>query len=200
MSRTLVAIGGGSFQKKETILIDSYIVERTGKRNPNVIFIPAASKDDQGYSKRFKQYYRSLGCNVESIRLWHTKLDYRCIQEQILQADIIYFGGGNTNLLMQAIFNFQLQETLRKAYDQGIVICGLSAGANILFTYGYSDSGNEMKLVKGCNLVEGLFCPHYQKAERKGFDEICKMYPNLKYYSCEDNYAICFEENNVKKI
>lgn len=200
MSKTLVAIGGGSFQKNETILIDKYIIERTGKNNPNVIFIPAASNDDQGYSKRFKQYYRSLGCNVEALRLWHTKLDARCIQDRILHSDIIYFGGGDTTLLMQAILNFKLEETLQKAYEQSVVICGLSAGANILFTYGYSDSGDEMRLVKGCNLVEGLFCPHYQKPERKKFDEVCKRHINLKSYSCEDCHAVCFEENSIIKI
>ena len=66
--RRFVAIGGGSFQKQETLEIDQFIIQKTGKQNPRVLFLPAAAKDDQGYGKRFKQYYRSLGCEVKLLR------------------------------------------------------------------------------------------------------------------------------------
>lgn len=72
--KTLIAIGGGSFQKQETMSIDTYAISRCGKTQPHVLFIPLAGRDDQGYAKRFKQYYRSLGCQVEALRLLHTKL------------------------------------------------------------------------------------------------------------------------------
>ena len=195
--QTLVAIGGGSFQKNETRAIDEYIIKRTGKEHPKVIFIPAASKDDQGYAKRFKQYYRSLGCEVEAIRLWHTKLFYKEIANTLLEADVIYFGGGETPLLMQALDNFNLFDTLKEAYEKGIVIAGLSAGANILFTYGYSEIDDHYEMVKGVELVKGIFCPHAQKQERQGFLEACKSYEGLEAYPCADEKALCLEDEKV---
>ena len=198
--QTLVAIGGGSFQKNETRIIDDYIIKRTGKEHPKVIFIPAASKDDQGYAKRFKQYFRSLGCEVEAIRLWHTKLFYKEIANVLLETDVIYFGGGETPLLMQALDNFSLFDTLKEAYEKGIVIAGLSAGANILFSYGYSEFEDHYEFVKGMELEKGLFCPHAQRKERQGFMDACKGYVGLQAFPCEDCYAICVEDGNFVTI
>lgn len=51
--RRFVAIGSGNFQKQETLKIDQFIIQKTGKQNPKILFLPAAAKDDQGYGKRF---------------------------------------------------------------------------------------------------------------------------------------------------
>ena len=196
--QTLVAIGGGSFQQNETFAIDEYIISRTKKEHPKVIFIPAASNDDQGYAKRFKQFYRSLGCEVEAIRLWHTKLFYKEIANTLLEADVIYFGGGETALLMQALDNFNLFETIKEAYQKGIVIAGLSAGANILFSYGYSDCQDGYQFVQGMELEKGLYCPHHQRKERQSFQMACQQYPDLPIYPCQDQQAVCIEDGQMR--
>ena len=198
--KTIVAIGGGSFQKGETGRFDAYAIERTKQKHPKALLLPAASHDDQGYAKRFKQYYRSLGCEAEALRLWNTKLFTKALAQKVMQADLLYFGAGDTQMLMEALHMHALVENIIQAYEQGKVICGLSAGANILFTYGYSACENGFRLVEGCNLVKGLFCPHYQKEERKGFDIVCKQYPQLPAYGCEDKHAYCVEDDIIKLL
>lgn len=98
-----LAIGGGSFQKGETRELDRYLIQKTAKPCPRVLFLPTASNDDQRYAKRFKQYYRSLGCEVEALRLLHTKLDYEEVKIRILACDILYFGGGSLSFLMKTL-------------------------------------------------------------------------------------------------
>lgn len=193
--KTLIAIGGGSFQQGGTRHIDEYAIKRCGKTTPSIVFLPTASQDDQGYEKRFKQYYRSLGCDVQSLRLFHTKLSGEEIQDVLLQSDMIYLGGGNTKLLRDKFLDFGLDETLVRAYEQGIVICGYSAGANILFDYGYSDvlEDGEFSFIEGFHLGKGLFCPHYQKTERKKFDvEI--DFSDIRKIGCSDGCAYIIED------
>ena len=101
--KTLIAIGGGSFQKQETMAIDTYAISRCEKTQPHVLFIPLASRDDQGYAKRFKQYYRSLGCQVEALRLLHTKLSNEEIYKKFRSQDMIYLGAGDTVFLMKQL-------------------------------------------------------------------------------------------------
>ena len=69
MIKRLVAIGGGNWQQKETKHIDQKIIEMSEKPQPRVLFFPTALKDDQGYAKRFKQYYRLtwLSCGLQYV-------------------------------------------------------------------------------------------------------------------------------------
>ena len=54
----LVAIGGGKIETQETLPIDREIVRLTGKRKPNVLFIPTASGDASEYCDNFQAVYR----------------------------------------------------------------------------------------------------------------------------------------------
>ncbi len=190
--KTLIAIGGGSFQKGETRKIDEYAITRCDSENPKVLFLGAASRDDQGYAKRFKQYYRSLGCEVEALRLLHTKLSDEEIAKKLEEKDILYLGAGDTFLLMEQLKKHHLIEVIHKQYEEGLVVCGLSAGANVLFEKGYSQSGAGFMPADGMGLVKGIFCPHYQKDERKGFDEL--NFGDIRKIGCADKKAFVKEE------
>lgn len=163
MPNIVVAIGGGNLQLKETLEIDQKILELTGKSKPRVLFLPTASRDDQGYAKRFKKYYRELGCEADALRLLHTKKTREEIAEQIFRYDIIYLGGGDTRFLMEILQQLQLDLILRKAYESGILLAGYSAGANVLFQYGYSDIDDRLQIIEGLGIVPGIFTPHAQQ-------------------------------------
>ena len=169
--------------------IDTYAISRCEKTQPHVLFIPLASRDDQGYAKRFKQYYRSLGCQVEALRLLHTKLSNEEIYKKFRSQDMIYLGAGDTVFLMEQLKQRKLDLLLKELSQQGIVICGISAGANALFEYGYSNIASDtFELVNGMGMIEGAFCPHYQKEERKSFDMVCRK-QNLPAIGCADQCA-----------
>lgn len=189
----LVAIGGGNLTNRDTEAIDKKIIALSGIVSPRVLFVPAASRDDQGYAKRMKQYYRSLGCSMEAIRLFHTKKSKDELHQLFLSFDIIYLGGGSTATLVDKLLELELDRILTLAFNMGKVIVGMSAGANALFTYGYSDADQNFVLISGLNLVSGVFTPHYQK--RKCFDHIDQE--GLNKIACCDRQAYIIDEENA---
>lgn len=200
--KMIVAIGGGSFQKGETSHIDEYVCKRTGKAKPYVLFLPTAMHDDQGYAKRFKQYMRSFGCEVEALRLLHTKLTPAQIQAKILSCDILYIGAGNFTFLMNSLRRMELLSTIKQAYEQGIICVGVSAGANLFFTYGYSDiydDGSCYDFVEGMDFVHGVFCPHAQDVRRSRFFVDADAYGLVKI-PCKDQEAYLTEDGKSSYI
>lgn len=173
--KKIVAIGGGEIgfngSKFETIALDKESIRLTGKANPKLLFIPTASHDAAGYVEQVHKYFgKKLGCIVDSLELTKNKYTLKQIQEKILGTDIIYVGGGNTLFLMNTWRRLGVDKILKKAYAQGIVMTGQSAGSICWFTYGNSDSRAKpgttepnMIRVGGIGLIDALHCPHYDR-------------------------------------
>lgn len=173
----IVAIGGGEFRKGGTRKIDEYIVALSGKKHPNLLFIPTASRDSENYMGSMKGYFGELGCYVECLCLVTETLMEEKIRQMILRSDIIYVGGGNTAYMMQIWKQFEVDQYLKEAYERGIILSGLSAGSICWFDSGYSDSAKTEKSgMKGLGWCEGLgllpfyHCPHYDEPGRHEFD------------------------------
>ena len=176
--KAIIPIGGGEIPFT-TISIDKYIISLTQLDKPKVLFIPTASGDFPSYIEKFSSYYTSLGCEVDVLKLTSTDND-NLIRSKIFTANIIYIGGGNTAKMMRIFKRTRVNEYLIQAYEKGIILTGLSAGAMAYFTNGYSDSNRStnpeasLTLVKCLNIIPYCFCPHYNDSERKGFDEFVR--------------------------
>lgn len=168
----IIALGGGEIGRPgypvETTVIDEEIITLSGKNRPGLLFIPTATNDSETYIDAFqKQFGKRLGCTVDILRLITEKPRYWEIQKKVSDADIIYVGGGNTLRMMKRWRKTGLDRILMEAYEKGKILSGLSAGAICWFRYGSSDSRKfknpEASLirVRGLNLINGLFCPHY---------------------------------------
>lgn len=64
----IVAISGGDLISTDNL--NRYAIQLTGKTNPNILFIPTASEDANGYIENIKQYYDKHKCQVESLCLY----------------------------------------------------------------------------------------------------------------------------------
>jgi dipeptidase E len=169
----IVAIGGGEIGRPgypiETTDIDKQIISLSGKDNPVVLFLPTASTDSTGYYEVFNQHYgKRLGCNVTVLNLY-SKPAKSTIERTIADADIIYVGGGNTLKMMMLWRRMGVDKLLANAYENGTVLCGLSAGAICWLKGGLSDSRSFSRggkvwnyiNVHGLDLEDLLICPHY---------------------------------------
>ena len=162
--RQIIAIGGGGFSSEpENLALDRYILSAVTKSNPKVCFIPTASADNQGYIDRFHEAYRSLGCETSHLSLyWPHRLDFAAF---MAEQDVIYVGGGNTRNLVVLWKDWGLDTAIRKAYDNGTVLAGVSAGANCWFEEFSTDSMGPLAAWKGLGWLKGSFCPHYDGEE-----------------------------------
>lgn len=202
--KAIIPIGGGEISLKSTLKIDEYIVSLITSETKKVLFIPTASGDMVSYIERFKAHYESLGCEVDTLLLSQTQND-NLIRSKIFSSNIIYIGGGNTARMMRIFKRNKVNEYLLKAYEKGIILTGLSAGAMAYFTNGYSDSNRSTNpeaslcLVKCLNIIPYCFCPHYNEEERKSFDEfvISKGFNGL---ALEDDVALVYIDDEIKGV
>lgn len=169
----ILAIGGGENghhnTKYETAPFDKEIIRLTGKQNPNFLFIGFANKYPDYYFKVMDGIYNGMyGCKTDYLRYEEIK-DKEITNKKIKNADIIYVGGGNTYKLMRLFKLYGIDEMLVNAYNDGKVLCGVSAGAICWCDYGNSDSrvissnSNQMIRVTGLGLINVLFAPHIVK-------------------------------------
>ncbi len=194
--RQIVAIGGGGFsQEPENLALDRYILSST--RGKKVCFIPTASADSQDYIDRFHGAYGSLGCETSHLSLyWPHRLDFDAF---MMEQDVIYVGGGNTRNLVVLWKDWGLDTAIRKAYENGTVLAGISAGANCWFEEFSTDSMGPLAPWKGLGWLKGSFCPHYDsEADRRPSlkrmlenGEIC---PGL---ASEDHTAVHFIDEKL---
>ena len=202
--KVIIPIGGGEISAHSTLKIDKYIVGLSNKEKPKVLFIPTASGDMQSYIDRFTNYYQSLGCEVDTLLLSITSND-NLIRSKIFTSDIIYIGGGNTARMMRIFKRNKVNEYLKQAYERGIILTGLSAGAMAYFSNGYSDSNRSTNInaslteVKCLNLIPYCFCPHYNEQERKSFDEFIKN-KNYNGLAIDDNCALLYIDDVIKGV
>lgn len=201
--KAIIPIGGGDIPFT-TVSIDKYIISLTKLDKPKVLFIPTASGDFPSYIEKFSSYYTFLGCEVDVLKLTTTDND-NLIRSKIFSANIIYIGGGNTAKMMRIFKRTHVNEYLIQAYEKGIILTGLSAGAMAYFTSGYSDSNRStnpeasLTLVKCLNIIPYCFCPHYNDSERKGFDEFVRN-KHFNGLALEDNTALVYIDGEIKGV
>jgi peptidase E len=162
--RHIVAIGGAGFNSEpENLGLDKYILGLTKKESPSACFIPTASADNQSYIDSFHEIYGRLGYKTSHLSLyWPHRLDF---EDLMLEQDVIYVGGGNTRNLLVLWRDWGLDVAIRKAYESGTILAGVSAGANCWFEEFSTDSMGPLAPWKGLGWLAGSFCPHYDGEE-----------------------------------
>ncbi|MBZ0303459.1 MAG: peptidase E [Anaerolineae bacterium] len=207
----IVAIGGGELRAGETRAIDTRIVELTGKAAPTALFIPTASGDAADYYElSFRpQYGEALGCPTDVLFLLNHRPSPGEIAAKIEAADLIYVGGGNTLRMMKLWRRLGVDALLRRAYERGTVLSGVSAGAICWFAGGHSDSRafaakegaawNYIR-VRGLGLVGGLYCPHVDGENRlPKFQQFMRRFSEVGI-GCDDCCALEIVDDTCRVI
>ncbi len=166
--RRIVALGGGGFSMEpDNPLLDDYILGLTGRARPRVCFVPTASGDADGYVARFYRAFARRGCLATHLPLFQREAaDLRAV---ILDQDAVYVGGGNTVNMLAIWRAHGLDRVLREAWEAGVVLCGISAGALCWFEAGITDSfGPDLAPLRdGLAFLPGSHCPHYDGEPRR---------------------------------
>jgi dipeptidase E len=204
----IIAIGGGSLKKKQTLPIDRYIVKLAGKKSPRALFIPTASGDPLDYCEAFDHIYGDLlGCRTDNLLLCRGPGDRAAAAAKIRSADLIYVGGGNTLRMMKMWRRFGIDRLLIKAGQEGKVLAGLSAGAICWHEWGHSDSRaysgkknwSYIK-VRSLGLRPGLYCPHLDSEKRH--TSFKKMIAREKMIgiACDNCAAVHYDDSGATCI
>jgi len=178
-----------------------YTAKITGKRQPNICFVPTASGDDPDYISRWEAVCTELGLIPHVLRVWISSYDQQETYEDIIgRMDAIIVGGGNT-LNMLAIWEAQgIADLLRKAYGKGVVLGGGSAGSLCWFNGGTTDSRpKKLSIVGGLGLIDKSHCPHYnsEKSRRPLYHDNILNGDLTDGYAVDDRAALHFVNGEV---
>ena len=180
--KQIIAIGGGGFGREiKNLKIEKYIVEQCSKENPSICFIPTATGDDPGYIENFYKAFDSVNCKTSHIDFFKRTIN---LKEHIFKQDIIFVGGGNTKSMLAVWREWGLDEILSDAYNSGVIMSGVSAGAICWFENGITDSWKDNQAILPClSFVKGNCCPHYdEEPERIPF--VSKILKNDEIDDC----------------
>jgi peptidase E len=158
--RHIVALGGGSFQWEEDRALDDYVLSLSGQERPRVLFVGTASGDSAEYVAAFHHAYPPERAQARHLPLF--KREPIDLRELVLAQDVVYVGGGNTANMLAVWRLHGLDTILREAWEAGVVLTGISAGALCWFEGGTTDSfGGVAALRDGLGLLSGSLSPHY---------------------------------------
>lgn len=201
----IIAIGGGSLKKKQTLSIDRAVVELTGKKAPRALFIPTASGDPRDYGEAFDRIYGDmLGCGTDHLLLYRRPGDRAAAAKKIRSADLIYVGGGNTLRMMKMWRRQGIDKLLIEAARRGTVLAGVSAGAICWHAWGHSDSRaysgkknwSYIK-IRALGLRQGLYCPHLDSEKRHASFKKMVARERMIGIACDNFAAIHYDASGA---
>lgn len=175
--RRIVAMGGGGFSMNEGLSpLDGVVLElaraaatRRGAEDParpRICFIGTAGGDSESYIAKFHGAYDDV---AEAGHLTLFNREVVDIAGFLAEQDAVYVGGGNTANML-AIWGLHGVDTaLRRAWERGVVMAGISAGAICWFEAGTTDSfGPQLgALHGGLGFLAGSLSPHFDGEEQR---------------------------------
>ena len=161
--RHIVAMGGGGFSMEpRNPRLDDFVLRLARrKRRPRVCFVGTASGDSDWYIRRFHEAFPPSRAAATHLTLFDRKVSD--LKKFVLEQDVIYVGGGNSANMLAVWRLHGLDKVLRAAWNAGVVMAGISAGAICWFEDGVTDSFGMpyRRLNDGLGFVRGACCPHY---------------------------------------
>ena len=193
----------------ENQLLDRYCLECTGKNTPKVCFISTASGDSNDFLSSFYRAFSRYSCVPSHLSFFRKPrtgsiLLNNDLEQSLLNQDLIYVGGGNTRAMLAVWQEWNLGEILKKAWQSGILLAGMSAGSICWFEYGGSDSTYCGKLspLPGLGLIDGSCTPHYdsESNRRPNFHSLIKSGQLPSGIGIDDGVAVLFEEQRIAEV
>ncbi|MCH1625392.1 Type 1 glutamine amidotransferase-like domain-containing protein [Ferdinandcohnia quinoae] len=199
--KQIIALGGGGFSMEpDNPLLDTYILNQSNKATPKICFLPTASGDAENYITRFYHFFERHNCEPSHLSLFSPPT--RDLESFLLDKDIIYVGGGNTKNLLALWKEWGVDHILRKAWEIGIILSGISAGSICWFEDGVTDSyGDKLEPIECLGFLKGSNCPHYDGEEdrRPAYLELVSSGAVQGGYAADDGVALHFIDQTFVK-
>jgi dipeptidase E len=204
--RFIVAMGGGGFSMEpDNPLLDDHILDlaRTtrGRQRPRVCFLATASGDTPGY---IADFYAAMARRSEASHLSLFVRTVDDIERHLLDQDVIYVGGGNTENMLAVWRVHGVDRALRAAWESGVVLAGLSAGSLCWFETGTTDSygAGLAPLSSGLGFLPGSHAPHYdgESTRRPHYQKLIAHGALPAGYAADDGVALVFRGTALDEV
>jgi peptidase E len=193
-------MGGGGWAMGDPVL-DRFVVDLVDARRPRICLLPTASGDHPS-AEGFRDAFPPAGFDASI--LWLFDREVADIDAFLREQDVVYVGGGNTVSMLAVWRAHGVDRALRAAYDGGVVMAGMSAGANCWFEACTTDSfqlGRADPFVDGLGFVPGSFSPHYggEPARRPAVLELIGSGALPAGFACDDYAAVHLVDGELRE-
>ena len=159
--KQIIAMGGGSFTIPDAEMrLERYVLAQVGSNKAKISFVPTASGESPEYVIKFYEAFGLFNCERSHFSFFkpHTK----DLADYFLSQDVIYVGGGNTKSMLALWREWGVDKIMRAAWEQGVILCGVSAGMICWFEEGVTDSiPGKLTGLDCLGFLPGSACPHY---------------------------------------
>lgn len=127
---------------------------------PTICYVGAAKGDHPDRLLGFYRLAERIGFRPSTLNLFTPLTDDP--DAFFAGADIVYVDGGSTRNLLALLREWGADCALRHAYDRGVVLAGASAGANMIFEWGLTDSvRTRIDPIAGLGILPGTISVHH---------------------------------------
>jgi dipeptidase E len=203
----LVFYSGGDARANRAL--DDELLRLVSVKNPLFAHVPASSYLSELDFKHFVDQYTPHKVR----RFLHFPVDQpfdKTLFREVMQADVIHLGGGNTFHFLKWLRKTKMLESLRDYVYRGGILTGLSAGAIMMSrditTAGFpsfdrDDNHDNLKNLAAMGLVEFDFFPHYRNSPRYDaeFRKLSKR-TRRSLYCCPDGAGIVMDGERLTFI
>lgn len=201
ITKQIIAMGGGGFTMEPgNPLLDEFVLSQSPKSNPAICFLPTASGDNEEYIDMFYDYFLTRPCRPSHLAL--SEPPTNDLEDFILAKDIIYVGGGHTTRMLVEWKLAGLDVILRKAWEQGIILAGLSSGSACWFEEALTDSVPDTLTPEKClGFLKGSSCAHYDNPERRPtFHRLIRSGKMADGIGTDNFAALYILDSQIKKV
>ncbi len=153
----------------------------------DVIFVPYALADWNGYTSKTKDRYAAMNVRVTGIQEYEDKA------AALAACPALHVGGGNTFRLLKKLYEENLVETIRARVRQGMRYIGASAGTNVATVS--IRTTNDMPIVypptfDALGLVPFNINPHYLDADPRSTHQGETREQRIMEFHEENDYPV----------
>jgi len=167
--RTIFAMGGGGFtMEPDNPALDEFVLTLPRKPVPRLLFLPTASGDAQKQVAAFWATYSDRPCAPTALSLFRlAETGGISLRDLVLSQDVVLVGGGSMRSMLAIWREYGLDAILREAWERGVVLAGLSAGAMCWFAGGVTTSTGVPRPVEGLGLLPFSLSVHADHDRRR---------------------------------
>ena len=199
IEKKIIAIGGGGFTHQLDLGLDQFVIDKLKSTNNKIGFLATASKDDE---KKISLFYKRFENTEFELSHFNLTSNINGFSEWLMSKDLVYIAGGNTVFMLEIWKKNKLEHIFKDAYEKGIILSGISAGAVCWFDWILSDSvGPGFKPLRGINLISGSCTPHSSNIERiNQFESDIKNNKLPQGIAIDDGVAVVFVDGKPSEV
>jgi peptidase E len=184
-------------------LLVEHAVSLSGASSPKISVLNTAMGDDPGSFLRMYQVLNRMPARVSHLELFPMP-NVSDPADLLLSADVIFVGGGSVANMVAVWRVHGIDQIMRSAWEAGVVLAGVSAGAICWFGSGTTDSfGLELQpFSAGLGLLAGSYSPHYdsEPARRPLFQSLVADGTLPAGIACDDGAAAHYTDDTLAEI